>query len=121
VFRTEVIDEADQEDEADGGHPDVIPGDAKIAHSVPATHRRRDDKVGQQQKGPQHRQDAALLPRRRINPAAIGVMLADDDVVIADQACQRANRNNDGKRGETSGDECQADDIGFARSPVAVQ
>ena len=95
MFGSEIIDEPDQQDETNRRDFKIGPGHAEIAHGVPATHRRRDDEVRQQQQSAEHRQHSALLARRGIDPSAVREMLADDDVVVADQSGQRAHREND--------------------------
>jgi len=48
-----------------------------------------------------------LLARGGINAAPIREMPANDDVVVADQPGQKANRQDDRERGKTGGEKGQ--------------
>ena len=48
-------------------------------------------------------------------------MRADDDVVETDDRSQRADRENEGKRGKPGRDKGETDDVGLARAPVAIE
>ena len=48
-------------------------------------------------------------------------MAANNDVIVPDHCRESTNRKNDWKRRKTSGNECQADDIGLTRAPVTVE
>ena len=121
MFWPEIVEIADEQNGADGGQLQVFPGHAKIAHGIPATHGGCHDEVGQQQQRAEHGQHPALLARGRINAAAIREMPANDDVVVADQPGQNANRQDDWKRGKTGGDKGQPNDVGLACAPVTVE
>jgi hypothetical protein len=75
----------------------IFPGHAKIAHGIPATHGGGHDEIRQQQQRAEHGQHPALLARGGIDAAAIREMPANDDVIVADQPGQQANRQDDGK------------------------
>src|SRR5262249_41547232 len=111
MFGSKVVDSAYQQDEENRGEPDVLFRDAEVAHPIPAAHCRGHDKVRQQEQRAEHGQDTALFARRRIHPAAIGEMFADDSVIVANQTRQRANGDDDGKGSETSREERQAYDV----------
>ena len=66
-------------------------------------------------------QETALLPRGGIDAAAIGEMRADDDVVVGDDRGQHADRQDDRQRRKAGRDEGEADDVGLARAPIAVE
>src|SRR6266404_2818286 len=121
MFGAEVIDAADQQDEAYRRHPDVLPREPKVAHGIPAAHGSGDNEICQQEQGSEHCEDTALLPSRGINTTPIGEMLADDYVIVADQPRQEANGQNDRKGSETGSQKRKPNDIRLARAPVAVE
>src|SRR5437870_11678158 len=61
------------------------------------------------------------MSHARVNPAAVGIKAANDHVIDADEGGQHAHRGNQPERSVTCDGEGEADDVGFARAPVAVQ
>ena len=57
----------------------------------------------------------------RVDTAAIWVLFADDDVVDAHQRGEHAHRGGEPKRAVSSDGKGEADDVGFARAPVAIE
>ena len=121
VFRSEEVDDPDDENESHGGDLGVLARNAEIADRRPAAQRRRDHEIRDEQECAGGGEKAALLARRGIDTAAIRKMRADDDVVVGDDGGQDADRENDGERREAGGDEGEADNVGLARAPVAVE
>src|SRR5664280_2461023 len=121
MFGAKIIDVPHQSDAHDGGDTEVFLGHAEIKHRVPAAHGRGHDAIGHQQKRSEHGQDPALLTGGGIDPAAVGKMTADDDVIVTDQPGERAYREDDRKGREMGGQKRKADDVGLAGSPVAIK
>src|SRR4029077_16672243 len=48
-------------------------------------------------------------------------MTADNDVIDSDQTGERADRENDRQGRESCGQKRQTNDVGFARTPVAIE
>src|SRR5947208_1150078 len=61
------------------------------------------------------------MPDTGIDAAAVGIKAANDQIVDADQRGQHAHCGDQPKRSVARNGERQADDVGFARAPVAVQ
>ncbi len=121
MFRSEIIDGADGEDQSHRGDRGILAWDAQVTDRGPAAQRRGDNEIGDEQKRAGGGEEPALLPRRGVDAAAIGKMGADDDVVVGHHRGQHADRENDRQRRKAGGDESEADDIGLARAPVAVE
>src|SRR5438045_1000406 len=56
-----------------------------------------------------------------INAAAVGIQAADDHVVEADECSEHAHRRDQPKRCVAGDGKSQANHIGLARAPIAVQ
>src|ERR1019366_8000708 len=93
----------------------------EVVESVQAAQRGGDDKVSQQEQAADSGQPPRMQSGGGIDTATVGEMLADPDVIDADQAGQRADGQQVWQRGKTHRREGQADDIGFAGAPVAVE
>ena len=121
VFRTEKIHHADHDDQPHRRDPRMFRRYAEVAHRRPAAQRSGNNKIGDQQEGPGRGEEAALFPGRGINAAAIGEMRADDNVIETDDGGERADGKDEREGGEARRDKSEADDIGFACAPVAIE
>jgi len=61
------------------------------------------------------------MTHARVDATAIRVKTADDHVVEADKCGEDAHEGDEPERGITGDGEGEADDVGFARTPVAVK
>src|SRR5207249_2020401 len=61
------------------------------------------------------------MPHAGVNAAAVGIKAADDHVVEADECSEQAHRRDQPKRTVACDSERKPNDVGLARSPVAVQ
>src|SRR5437879_3544944 len=61
------------------------------------------------------------MPHARVDAAAVRIKAADDHVVDPDKRGQHAHRSDQPKGRITADCKREADDIGFARPPIAVQ
>ena len=121
VFRAKIVHITNQQNESNRGRPEIFFGHAEIEHRIPTTHRRGHDEVGQQQQRAEYRQHPALLARRGIDTPAIGKMPANDNIIVADETGQNADRQNDGEGREPGGDKGQPNNVGFAGTPVTIE
>ena len=85
------------------------------------TERRGDDVIRDEQECPDDRNDLRAVPHARVHAAAVGVMVADDDVVDRHQRGQHAHRRDQPERAVRAERERQADDVRLARAPIAVK
>ncbi len=121
VFRAEEINDTDHDHEAHGGDSSVLRRDTKVTHRGPAAQRRGDEEIRDQKQGAGRGEEAALLPCRRINSAAVRKMGADDNVVESDDRGQRTDCEDERERREPRGHEGKTDDVSLARAPVAIE
>src|SRR6266568_8574410 len=61
------------------------------------------------------------MAHTRVDSAAVRIQAADDHVVDADKGGENAHRGDEPERGITADGKGKADDVGFARAPIAVQ
>src|ERR1700694_1377286 len=61
------------------------------------------------------------MPHTRVNTAAIRVEPADDHVIEPDERGEHAHRGDEPKRRVPSDGKSKANDVGFARAPIAVK
>ena len=94
---------------------------AEVVKSVQATQGGGDDEIRQQEQPANGGQPPRMQAGGRIDAAAVGEVLADPNVVNANQAGQRADGQQVRQRRETHRRDRQADDIGFAGAPIAVE
>ena len=104
MFRSEIIDQAHDQQHADRRERDVLASEfdpidvlragSDVAKRRPPTQRCSDRKIRQQQQRTDYREQSSLRARCRINAAAVGKMAADDNVIDADQTGERANGQN---------------------------
>ena len=83
--------------------------------------RRRDQVIRDEQKRTDDGDDLRTMTDAGINTTAIRIEPADDDVVDPDERGQDAHRRDQPERRVTANGERQADDVRFARPPVAVK
>ena len=121
MFRAEIIDDTDHQNQPHRRDRRVLARDAKIADRRPSAQGRGDNKIRDEQERTGRCQKAALLPRRGIDAAAIRKMGADDDVVEADDRGEQADREDDRHGRKAGGDKGEADDVRLARAPIAVK
>ena len=121
MFWTEIIEDTERQDDRHCRFWRILGPDTKITDARPATQCCGDDKIRNQQKRPDRRQKAALLPGGRIDPAAVGKMGADNNIIEPDDRCQKANGEDNRTRRETSGDKSQPEHVCLARPPITVK
>src|SRR6266704_7132087 len=61
------------------------------------------------------------MPHAGVNAAAVGIKTADDHVVEADECSEHAHRRDQPKRCISGDGKSQANHVGLARPPIAVQ
>ena len=61
------------------------------------------------------------MPHARVNAAAVGVETSDDHVVEANERGEHAHQGDEPERCVAGDGKRETDDVGFARTPVAVQ
>src|SRR6266568_5527875 len=61
------------------------------------------------------------MAHTRVDSAAVRIQAADDHVVDADKGGENAHRGDEPERGITADGKGKADDVGFARAPIAVK
>ena len=123
VSRTEIIYPAHYEQHHRRGNDDVLfeNGYAEITQGRPATERGGHGEIGHEQERPHHGEQATLRSRRGIDATSFRKVATDDGVINSNKTGENADCQNDRKRGEAGGKEGEADDVGFARSPIAVK
>src|SRR5256714_10729766 len=94
---------------------------AEILKRGQGADRRGHQIIGDEKKRADDRDHFAAMPDARVNAAAVGIETADDHVIDPDERGQHAHRGDEPKRGVTGDGKGETDDVGFARSPVAVQ
>src|SRR5256885_9857027 len=99
----------------------VMTWNTKISDTRPCAQGRSNDEIRNQQKRTNRSEKSALLARCRIDPAAIGKMGADDNVIETHDCREGAYGENDRERCETSRDKRQPEHIGLAGTPIAVK
>src|SRR5438309_8178535 len=82
---------------------------------------RSDQVIGDEQKRADDGYDFAAMPHAGINATAVRIKAADDHVVEADECSEHAHRRDQPKRTVAGDSERKPNDVGLARSPVAVQ
>ena len=119
VLRPEQIQQADDED---GRRREFFRmRHAEILKRGKRADRRRDQVIGDEQKRADDGDDFGAMTHAGVNAAAIRIKPADDDVVDPDERGQNAHRGDQPERRVAADGKSQADDVGFARAPVAVQ
>src|SRR5712671_2161937 len=88
---------------------------------VEATNGGCDNEIRQQQQSADGCQPSRVEAGSSIDSAAVWEMFADPDVIDADQARQRANRQQVGQGSITNRRDAKADDVGFAGAPIAIE
>ena len=121
MFRPKEIHEADDHDQAHRRDRSVFARNTQVTDRRPTAQCSRDNKIRDEQERAGRSEKAALLSRRGINAAAIREMRADNDVVVGDDGGEQADRENDRQRRKSRRDERETDDVGLARSPIAVE
>ena len=94
---------------------------AEVLKPGKRTDRRRDQIIGDKQKSADDGDDLGAMPHARVNAAAIRIKAADDHVVDADERSENAHCGDQPERGVTGHGKGEADDVSFARAPIAVQ
>src|SRR5207253_5245029 len=82
---------------------------------------RRYQVIRDEKKGADDGDDFGAMPHARVNAAAVGVETADDHVVEANERGEHAHQGDEPERCVAGDGEGEANDIGFARAPVAVK
>ena len=120
-MRAEVIQHAEKQDNHDRCGENPLRGKTQVAEPRPRAQCGGDGEIRDEQEGADHGEQASVRACRGIHAAAAGEAAADDDVVEPDDEAQRADREDDGQRGKSHRGKSQTDDVGFARSPVAIE
>src|SRR5207248_9287080 len=94
---------------------------AEILKGGQRADRRRDQIICNQQKRADDGDHFAAMAYARVNAAAVGIKTANDQVVDPDESSKHAHRGDQPERSVTGNSEGEADDVGFARAPIAVQ
>ena len=121
VFWPEKIDDADGENQTDRRNRRVLARHAEVAHRRPSAQRGRNREIRDEQERPGGSKKSALFSCRGINAAAIREMRANNNIVVGHHRGEHADREDDRQGAEARRDKSQADDVGFARSPIAVK
>jgi len=119
VLRTEDIQSADDGDRQSREqfrvrHPEIVERGKRAdggGHDI----------IRRQKEGADDGDDFGPMPHAGIDPAAIGIMLADRHVVDAHQGGEQAHGGDEPERAVAGDGKRQPDDIGFAGAPVAVE
>ena len=119
LFRSEQIERADDQNRHGGEFFGMR--HAEICKSGKRADGRRYQIIGNEQKRADDRDDLAAMTHARINPAAVRVEAADDHIVQANERGEDAHQGDEPERGVASDSKGEADDVGFARAPVAVK
>ncbi len=94
---------------------------AEILKGGQSADRRGHQIIGDEQKRADNRDDFGAMANTRINTAAVRIKAADDHVVDADERGEDTHRGDE-PEGSVAGDsKGKADDVGFARAPVAIK
>src|ERR1044071_7698378 len=96
MFWAEIIEDAKRQNDPHRYHWRILGRHTEITDACPATQRCGNDKIRNQQKRPDRCQKAALLPRRRIDAAAVRKMGADNKIIESDDCRQETNGEDDG-------------------------
>src|SRR5260370_14941204 len=83
--------------------------------------RRRNQIIGDEQKCADDGDYCGTMPHARVDTAAVRIESADDHVVDADERGKNAHRGDQPKRCVAADGKREADDVGFARPPIAVK
>src|SRR5439155_23599285 len=121
MFGAKVVNCAEDQNNGHRGERSVLSRNPEIRNASPATQGCGHNEIRNQQERAHRSEKAALLSSGRIDTAAVRKMRADNNVVETNDCRERAYREDDRKRRETSGDKCEAEHIGFARTPVAIE
>ncbi len=119
LFRSEQIEHADDQDRHGGEFFGMR--HAEILKSGKRADGRGHQIIGDEQKRADDGDDFAAMPHARINAAAVRIKAADDHVIDADERGENAHRRDEPERGIAGDGKGEADDVGFARAPVAVK
>src|SRR5438094_3035486 len=93
----------------------------KILKGGKRADRRSNQIICDKQKRADDGYDFAAMPHAGINATAVRIKAADDHVVEADECSEHAHRRDQPKRTVAGDSERKPNDVGLARSPVAVQ
>src|SRR5256886_2693948 len=119
VFRSKKVKQADNQDRC--GCEFFRMRHTEVSKCGKRADRRRDQIIGNQQKRAHNRNHFRAMPDGCINAAAVRVEAADDHVVEPDEGGEHAHRSDQPERGVAGNRKGEADHVGFAGAPVAVQ
>ena len=119
LFRSEQIERADDQDRHGGEFFGMR--HAEICKSGKRADGRRYQIVSDEKECADNGDDLAAVPHARIHAAAVRIKAADDHVIDADERGENAHGGDEPERCIAGNRECEADDVGFARAPVAVK
>src|SRR2546423_1020906 len=77
--------------------------------------------IRDEQKTPDNGDDIAAMSHTRVDAAAVRIEATDDHVIDPNQRDEHAHQRDQPERSVTGHGESEADDIGFARPPIAVK
>ncbi len=95
--------------------------EAQIIKSGERTDGRRDNVIGNEKEGADNGNDDGPVAHAGINAAAVRVVAADGHVIDADQGGQQAHGGDEPEGTVAADGKGQADDVGLAGAPVAIE
>src|SRR6266480_300783 len=119
VFRSKQIEQSDSEDGR--GSEFFRMRNTEVLKPGERADGRRYQIISDEKKGADDGDDFGAMAHARINAAAVRIKTADDHVVEADQRGEHAHQGDEPERCVAGDGEGEANDIGFARAPVAVK
>src|SRR6266487_567115 len=119
VFRSEQVEHPDNEDGR--GSEFFRMRHAEISEGGKRADGGRYQIIGDEKKGADDGDHVGAMPHARVDAAAVRVEAADDHVVQADKRGEHAHGRDEPERCVTGDGECETNDVGFARAPIAVK
>src|ERR1700730_12792457 len=119
VLRSKKIQGANEENRSRGKNLWVRP--TEILKSGKGTERRSDNVIGNQEEGADNGDNFGSMANAGVNSPSVRIMPADGHVIHADERHQHAHGQDQPERAVAGYRESQANDVGFARAPIAVE
>src|SRR5882724_1866075 len=121
MFWAEIIEDTERQNDPHRYHWRILGRHTKITDACPAAQCRGDDKIRNQQKRPDRCEKATLLPRGRIDAAAVRKMCADNYIVEPNDGREDANREDYRTRREPSGHKGEPQHVRLTGAPIAIK
>lgn len=119
MSRTKQIEQTDKKDSS--GRKFFRMRHTKILESGESADRSSYEIISNEKKRADNRNDFATMPHAGVNAPTIRIKAADHHVVEADQSGQNTHGGDQPKRSVATHREGKADDVGFARPPIAIE